>query len=446
MKSVQGPKAPLLLQLIKWFNNPLQYLDENQRRYGNIFMLPFSVGLSPTVFIGEPKVLEFMFTHEPQIFYPIDIEDVEYFQNLMGRSGLVVTPEIEQHQKRRQLLMPSFHGKSIPAYAEKICQIASQAIHRYKGHKFDVLSLTRDIIQQTLYQCLFGLDDEENSRQLQEKFTAWADLIDSRMLLATLLFPVLRWNLGWRTWRDFCHLNRDIATLIDREIARRRQHLDPERLDILTLLLDPENETGPDSQQTEIQSQCKELITAGFFTTSAAMAWLCFCVYDHPEVMAKLQKELRSLGKDPNPVEIARLPYLTAVCKESLRKYPIAPFSFTRILQKSIEIEGYAFKSGMKMVASSYLVHQRSDIYPQPREFNPERFLTGKFSPYEYLPFGGGMRYCIGSELAMLEMKLTLATLVQTPGLELAIDRPVRPVRRVVGDVQPVNLKMLFKA
>jgi cytochrome P450 len=155
-----------------------------------------------------------------------------------------------------------------------------------------------------------------------------------------------------------------------------------------------------------------------------------YWIHKLPEVREKLLQELDSVGDDPDPSTIARLPYLNAVCSETLRIYPVALITFPRRVKSPLELMGYQFEPGTLLSGCIYLTHQRDDLYPEPKRFKPERFLERQFSPYEYLPFGGGSRRCIGAAFAIFEMKLVLATILQEKQLALADNRVVKPVRR----------------
>ena len=445
-KLITGPKSPMLVQLFQWFNDPLRYLDRNYEQYGDVFILPFSLELSPTIFVGNPKIIEYILTHESDIFYPFSQTMIKQGKAIIGEMGLAISPNAEKHREWKKLLTPSFHGKAIKGCADQILKISRDVLHSIRPEEaFDVLSVVRLMNERILYQCVFGLDDDENSKQLQNRFNTWADFLDSPLLLAAILFPTLRWTVGCREWQKFSRLTEEISDFLNVEIAKRIRQTAQERHDILTLLLASHGDKWEGCPGIKIQSQCKELIAASLSTTAAAMAWLCFSVYSRPEVLENVRQEVASLGAASEALEIAQLPYLTAVCQECLRLHTVDLVSLTRVVKRSVDVEGYLFEAGQKVVACPYLVHQREDIYPQPQEFRPERFLKRKFSPYEYLPFGGGSRRCLGSELALLSLKLMLATFVQTPGLELALSQPVKPVRRVIGDVQPANLKMILR-
>lgn len=161
-----------------------------------------------------------------------------------------------------------------------------------------------------------------------------------------------------------------------------------------------------------MQSYAPELLTllfAGHETTASALTWALYWIHHLPEVHSRLLQELDTVGDDADISAVARLPYLTAICGETLRIYPVAMLTFGRVVKSPLQIMGYQFDTGTMLAPCVYLTHQREDIYPEPKRFKPERFLERQFSPYEYLPFGGGNRRCIGMAFALFEMKLVLA-------------------------------------
>jgi unspecific monooxygenase len=185
------------------------------------------------------------------------------------------------------------------------------------------------------------------------------------------------------------------------------------------------------------------LLVAGHETTATALSWALYWIHRLPEVKEKLLEELDTLGDDPDPSTIARLPYLNAVCSETLRIYPVVIVAVPRIVKSPLHLMGYDFEPDIMLAPCIYLTHHREDLYPQPKQFKPERFLERQFSPYEYLPFGGGNRRCIGAAFALFEMKLALVSILSRCQLTLADNRPVHPKRRGVtmapaGGVQMV--------
>jgi cytochrome P450 len=172
------------------------------------------------------------------------------------------------------------------------------------------------------------------------------------------------------------------------------------------------------------------LLFAGHETTASALAWAFYWIHNLPEVRQTLLQELDTFSQDSDPSAVSKLPYLNAVCSETLRLYPIVLFTFGRTLKSPLEVMGYQLEAGTLLAPCIYLTHHREDIYPEPKRFKPERFLERQFSPYEYLPFGGGNRRCLGYAFALFEMKLVLATVLSQVELALVDKRPIRPARR----------------
>lgn len=256
---------------------------------------------------------------------------------------------------------------------------------------------------------------------------------------------MLQLDLGaWSPWGNFVRQRQQIDELLYAEIRERREQPDPDRTDILSLLLLARDEEGKLMTDQELRDELMSLMFAGSETTATAMSWTLYWVHRLPEVREKLLKELETLGDSPDPMTIFRLPYLTAVCNETLRIHPVAMLTFPRVVEEPVELLGQQLEPGTALVGCIYLTHQREDLYPEPKQFNPERFLERQFSPYEFMPFGGGARRCVGEALAQFEMKLVLATILSRYQLALAEQKPVRPQRRGVTLGPAGGVKMVI--
>jgi len=187
------------------------------------------------------------------------------------------------------------------------------------------------------------------------------------------------------------------------------------------------------------------LLVAGHETTASALAWAFYWVHSQPQVFNRLIEELDGLGADPDPNTVYQLPYLTAVCNETLRIYPVGMLTFPRVVRSTIKIMDYEFEQGTYLAPCIYLLHHREDLYPNPKTFRPERFLERQFTPYEFIPFGGGSRRCLGMVFALFEMKLVLATVLTQFKLTFADLSPVKPARRGVTLAPSSNLRMVVK-
>ena len=197
-----------------------------------------------------------------------------------------------------------------------------------------------------------------------------------------IFFPFLQKDWGkWSPWGRFLNLKKQIKELIYAEIEERRAKMSEakasqsENQDILTLLLLAKDEDGQQMTNEELHDNLISLLLAGHETTASALVWALYWIDYIPKVREQLRVEIAHLGENPDPMEIARLPYLSAVCAETLRIYPIIPAAFIRVPKLPIEIMGYQFPAGSALALSIYLLHQREDLYPQPKQFKPSRFL-----------------------------------------------------------------------
>lgn len=185
------------------------------------------------------------------------------------------------------------------------------------------------------------------------------------------------------------------------------------------------------------------MLFAGHETTASSLSWSFYWLHRLPEVGQKYKAELASVSEDA-VTEIIKLPYLNTVVSQTLRLNPVVIF-VGRQLKQPFELMGYQFEAGTSLFPSIYLTHQRPDIYPEPKKFKPERFIDRQYSPYEYLPFGGGNRRCLGYAFALFEMKLVLATIMSGVELELLEKRPVKPTRRGFTFTPGGGVKMRVK-
>jgi cytochrome P450 len=220
-----------------------------------------------------------------------------------------------------------------------------------------------------------------------------------------------------------------LRALISEEISGRLDNPQPEGSDLFGSLLRAKEEDGQSYAHDEIQDHVFTMLVAGVDPTAIALAWALYWVSENPDVKLRLLQELASLGELPDPREVVELPYLSAVCQEVLRMYPVVTTPSGRKLTTRVEIMGLPFDPGTTLLPCTFLVHRRKELYPEPDRFRPERFLERQFGPHEYLPFGGGNRVCIGATLAPLEIKVALATILSRCNLEPAHSGPVKPVR-----------------
>jgi len=296
-----------------------------------------------------------------------------------------------------------------------------------------------------ILRAVFGLNEGTRSQQLESLLGTMLDTMSNPFSVSLLFFPMLRQDFGpLSPWGNFVRVRRQIDQLIYAEIAERRTNPDPSRNDILTLLMSARDEAGEALTDAELRDELMTLLVAGHETTATAITWALYWIHKFPTIRQQLLKELQALDDPLDPSVVFRLPYLNAVCCETLRIYPVGMTLFARVTKSTVELMGSSLEPGTVVIGCIYLAHHREDIYPDPDEFRPERFLERHYSPFEYLPFGGGVRRCIGMAFAQFEMKLVISAILSGFELALADSRSVRPVRRGITS-GPSPFRMVVK-
>ena len=427
-KLPDGSKAPALFQLIKWIARPFEYLEECSKKYGDIFTMRL-FGFPPLVFIANPQGIKDIFSADAQYFDVGRTNDLA--RPILGDNSLILM-DGARHKRERKLLMPPFHGEKVKSYAESICEITEKVASRWELNKpFIARNATQEITLKVIMQTVFGFSEGERCEQLRYLLADWLDITASPARSSFIFLKFLQIDLGaWSPWGNFIRIQQKVYNLLQAEIEDRRAK--PEKLgnDILSLMLSVTDEDGQRMSDDQLKDELITLLFAGHETPATALAWAFYWLEKSPQVKAKLLQEIDSLGENPAPIEISRLPYLTAVCQETLRLYPIVPIAMARVAKQELEIMGRKFEAETTFIPCIYLIHHREDLYPNSQQFQPERFLERQYTPYEFIPFGGGVRLCLGYALAMLEMKLVLASIVSKYNLALADHKPIKPMRR----------------
>ncbi|MDJ0800891.1 MAG: cytochrome P450 [Calothrix sp. MO_167.B12] len=434
-----------LLQKLQWITKPLEVLETQAQIYGDIFTFPFFGDSNiPQIIISNPEGIQKIFTADLKQLDSGNEAGIKL--PLLGQHSLLALSG-EQHRRQRKLLMPPFHGERMRAYGELIQKITEQVTSKWEiDQTFSVRSSMQAISFEVIIKAVFGLEEGSRCEQLKEVLMEWVN--PKRPLLQTiiLMFPILQMDLGsWSPWGRFLLLRQQMDQLIYAEIRERRSKLDPSRTDILSLMMAASDDNGEQMTDVELRDELMTLLIAGHETTATSLAWAFYWIHHQPQIRAKLLQELDSLGDYTDLSTILKLPYLNAVCKETLRLYPVTMFALPRVVKSRLQIGDYQFEPGTILSACIYLTHQREDLYPEPKQFKPERFLEHQFSPYEYLPFGGGNRRCLGYAFAEFEMKLVLANILCHWQLVLADNKPVKPVRKGLLIAPKDGVRMVVK-
>ncbi|MEH1856225.1 MAG: cytochrome P450 [Nostoc sp.] len=437
-----GPQMPRWLRMIKFISQPVKYVDDFAKIYGDTFTIRSVHSDNHLVYFSQPQALEQIFT-----------ADSSHFEVGRGNIGLrfllgdrsFMLSDGDRHQRQRQLLAPPFHGERMRAYGEEIREITRQVSNEWQiGKPFNIRESMQEITLRVILRVVFGLNDGELFEELRRSLSDLLDFISSPIMSSAFFFRFMQKDFGaWSPWGWVLQQRQKIDQLIYALLRERRAEPEQNRQDILSLMMAACYDDGQGMSDEELHDELMTLLVAGHETTASALTWAFYWIDHLPEVREKLLQELNTVGLNPDLSNIAKLPYLTAVCQETLRIYPIAMTAFVRVVKNPITIMGYELREGTAIIPSIYLAHHREEVYPQSKQFKPERFLERQYSPYEYLPFGGGNRRCIGMAFAQYEMKIVLATILSEFQVSLVNKRPVRPVRRGLTLAAPAGMRMI---
>ena len=444
-KLPEGPKEGKFIQTVKGILNPLDYLEKKNQQYGDIFTSQFS-NFPPQVIISNPQAIQEVFTADSKLFQSGRGNQIAL--PLVGSNSLLLL-DGDRHLQQRKLLMPPLHGDRMKAYGQIIRDTTEKVINNWTtGSLFIAQESMQEISLEVILHAVFGLNEGERYQQIQEAIVAMLNVFGNPLSATFLFVKSLQKDLGaWSPWGRFLRHRQSLDELLYQEIRDRKTQSEPLGEDILSLLISARDEAGEPMSDVELRDELMTMLFAGHETTATALAWAFYWIHYLPEVQEKLRQELSSIDvENADAMEISKLPYLNAICLETLRIYPVIFFAFPRILQAPMQLMGYNIPKGTMISSCIYLVHHRPDIYPEPNQFKPERFLEKQFSPYEYLPFGGGNRRCIGAAFAMFEMKLVLAKVLSRYSFELAENRPVLPVRRGLTMTPAGGVRLRVKA
>jgi cytochrome P450 family 110 len=437
-----GPQASSARQLLEWIARPIKLMEDCTDRYGDLFTIQLG-GVGEVVFCSHPQMIQDIFTLDPQCF-DAGISNF-LLMPLLGDTSLILL-DGDRHQRQRQLLMPPFHGERMRTYGDLMVDVTKQVASTWRvGETFNVRESIQDISLQVILQAVFGVTDPERYGLLRQLLPSMIDKVSSPLSSSFLFLPALQKDWGaWSPWGRFVRERSRINQLIYQEIAERRAQFDPDRTDMLTLMLSARDEAGQPMTDGELRDELITLLMAGHETTASAITWALYWILRSPTILEKLLTELEACEDLEDAKALSRLPYLSAICSETLRIYPVAPITFPRVLREPATLMGKSFAAGTRLAPCIYLTHHRPDLYPNPDEFEPDRFLNRTYSAYEFIGFGGGNRRCLGMAFALFEMKRVLATLMTQFRFELPNTRPVKPVRRGVTLAPPANLSLRF--
>jgi cytochrome P450 family 135 len=403
-----GPRMPSALQAAGWALRPLAFMDRCAENYGEIFTLRIRRS-RPWVFLTNPEHVKQVFTTEPQLLRAGAGEANPLLGPLLGSRSVMLQDE-PTHMSDRKRILPSFHGQRMHEYGEMMAAVTGRELDRWPlGEPFELWPRMQAISLEVVMRATFGDVEGERLERLRQRMVDLTNWVNSPRRLALLA------AVGERSMTanpNFRAVMRPVEELALEEVRRRRAAGDGEqREDILAML---ERTAGADGAPMDDEKMRDELVT--FLSdgpTATSLAWTFERLLRHPDKLARLRAEVLA-GESEE--------YVDAVVKETLRLCPAVPVVMRR-LTEPMQLGGYTIPSDTIVAPCVYLMHRRADIYPQPRSFQPERFLADAAGTYTWIPFGGGVRRCVAAVFAQLEMKRVIQTVLSEVELRPAQSR-----------------------
>jgi cytochrome P450 family 135 len=394
-----GPRMPRAAQTVAWALAPTWVMDQCARRLGDAFTLTFAPSGLKLVMVGDPQAVKQVFTAPPEVA-PSGAGSSPIAPVLGERSVLTLTGR--EHMRQRKLLLPPFHGERMREYEDVIVQATRRDMASWPlGEPVRMQSHTRSITLEVIVRAVFGVETERMGPLKQ----AIRELAEPVRVLAVLRALMTR-PTGARPTGALGRALDRLDELIYAEVARRREASDIEqRTDIMSLLLLARDEDGEAMTDVELRDELVTLLLAGHETTATSVAWALERLVRHPQKLARLTAEIDAAGTGGGEE------YMTAVVNETLRVRPVVGI-VVRVLNEDLRVGSYVLPKGTRVAPSIYLTNRNAQVYGDPEAFRPERFLEAATETFSWIPFGGGIRRCIGASFAQMEMKVMLRTML----------------------------------
>lgn len=408
-----GPRIPRHVLGPYWLLAEHDLLERCRRRFGDVFSLRmWPIGF--VVVVADPAEVKRVFTGDPETLRAGEGNGV--MEPVAGPESVLLL-DGGRHLNRRKLMLPPFHGERMAVYGELISEIADEEIDRWPVNEpFSAHASMQRITLRVILRAVLGIDDDVRRAKFER-------LLPKLLNSPALIWPFLQYDLGERSpWRRFVALRERVDEMLFDEIARKREdpHL-AERADILSMLLQARDEHDQAMTDEELRDQLVTLLLAGHETTASGLAWLLERTLRTPVVHERVRT---AVAEDDDA-------YLDCLVKETLRLRPVVPLAARRVVEP-LQLAGYTLPAGALVTCSIILMHTRPDLYPDPQAFRPERFAEGAPDTYSWIPFGGGVRRCIGAAFATFEMKIIVRRVFARCALRAPDQRPERPRRRFV--------------
>jgi unspecific monooxygenase len=417
-----GPSEPATEQVRRYIETPVEFWEQCYRDYGSATTLELG-SLGRVILLSDPEHLRELFRLPTEAFECHQYN--EHYRYVMGDLSLLLQ-DGATHRRQRRMHAPMFRHDALLPKMSVMRDIVLRTVESWPvGTPFNPRPSLHDITFQTMIRLIFGDLDSPTSSAL---ITAYQKSVSAQVG-------------SWGPWRNFSRMQPQIRLLLADEIAARRA--DPDKPGFMTHIALSTDTDGAPLSDEECEDHVFSLLVAGVDTSAISLAWALHWLSREPAVRERVIAELPQAANDESGRALLSLPYLQAVYAETIRMYPIVPTPSGRKLLRNTVIGPYTYEAGTTLVPCTYLVHRREELYPDSATFRPERFLERKFAPYEYLPYGGGARICVGEMLAKYEFTVAVSAILHRWDIESTDAPAMRPVRHGTLLAPPDSLELV---
>ncbi|MEE7626524.1 cytochrome P450 [Methylobacter sp. Wu8] len=416
-KTIPKTKGEFLLGNLRQMKaNPFQALCDWRRDYGDL--VSFRLAVRHFYLISHPKLIEQALIKQSDIFVKMyDPKKPTGLALVLGQG--LVTSQGELWQQQRRLMQPVFQRRNLALLLPQIVTAGNNLLARWRllgdgAHvnlSDEMMQVTLEVITQTMFSTSV-LDKIERIAPALDTLLRYA----AKSVINPLRIPLF---IPTQANREFNAASSLLDDLIYGIIEQRRAQ-PAAHSDLLDMLLNASDENGELMSDKQIRDEVITIFTAGHETTANLLTWTLYLLARHPDVLAKLRQELDTLlhGEIPTAEDLQQFVYTRAVLNESMRLRPPVGIMMRKII-KDTEIDGHSLKQGRLAMFSIYNIHHHPDFWPEPEQFDPERFLNTESRRFSFMPFGTGERICIGNHFALLESQLLLSMILQHFDLQL---------------------------
>jgi cytochrome P450 len=429
-------RAPPLLQTLRFGTRPMAFNLNSRRRFGDVWQLQILSRKEPFVVTSHPDHIRSLMKAKPSEAPSLTGESP--LRPILGPNS-VLTSVGERHMRQRKMLLPPFHGEAVERYVQMISEVAEREIDGWEiGKPFSLAARMQAVTLDVIMSGVFGIEGKPTPGSTEHRIRRTI-----RSLSAASTSPLYQLvelqNVARKEPRGIL---RQLLGIVDRQmyevIGQRRRTLgESPGTDILSLLLQARDEEGNLLTDHELRDELLSLVLAGHETTANSLAWTFERLLRTPSAYGRLREVTRSGGPEADA-------YVEATIHEGMRNRPVIPM-IVRMVKRRWRFGEYVLPERTPVAVSIVALHHRQDVYPEPHAFRPERFLDRKPGTYTWMPFGGGIRRCLGASLAMAEQRVVLSAIARRTDLVAPDPKPERARQRNVTMIPRNGARVIVK-